>query len=135
MTEDLIILQQKHTELERRHSEIVNSTDLRFATILSNIGKIGDSIHDLDKRVALFQRDLQEAKSDSDSGKRRIISLEGETKEISGGLLKLRSEHDNLTEALKKRDPVTLWTSIGAAVTAIGAIIAIWISAFRGGNQ
>jgi len=127
MTEELIILQQKHTELERRHSEIVNSTDIRFSAILSSVQKIGDSIHDLDKRVALFQRDLQEAKSDAESGKRRVISLEEETGEISSGLLKLRSEHDNLSESLNKRDPVTLWTAIGAASTAVGSFIYILV--------
>ena len=127
MTENLIILQQKHTELERRHSEIVNSTDIRFAAILSSVQKIGDSIHDLDKRVALFQRDLQEAKSDSESGKRRVISLEEETGEISSGLLRLRSEHDNLSKVLGKRDPVTLWTSISAAATAVGSVIYVLI--------
>jgi chromosome segregation ATPase len=134
MTEDLIILQQKHSELERRHSEVVASTIMQFNTVLANIKQIGDSIHDLDKRVALFQRDLQEAKADTESGKRRVISLEEETNEISSGLLRLRSEHDSLSAALNKRDPVTLWTSIGAAVTAVGAIIAIWVSAFHGGK-
>lgn len=127
MTEDLIILQQKHTELERRHSEIVNSTDLRFSTILSSIEKIGVSIHDLDKRVALFQRDMQDAKSDSDSGKRRVLSLEEDTGELANGLLRLRSEHDALVETTKKSDPVTLWTSISAAATAVGSFIYILI--------
>ena len=127
MTENLIILQQKHTELERRHSESVTSTEIRFAAILSSVPKIGVSIHDLDKRVALFQRDLQEAKSDSESGKRRVISLEEETGEISSGLLRLRSEHDNLSKVLGKRDPVTLWTSISAAATAVGSFIYVLI--------
>jgi chromosome segregation ATPase len=128
VTEDnLIILQQKHTELERRHSEIVTSTDLRFNTILSRIEGIGESIHDLDKRIGLFQRDLQSAQSDTESGKRRIHAVEKETEEISSGLLRLRVEHDSLSEALNKRDPVTLWTSISAAATAVGSFVYVLI--------
>ena len=134
MTEDLIILKEKHSELERRHSEVVTSTNLQFEAIRSGIKEINHLIHGLDTRVQLFQRDIKSAQDDAESGKRRVSGLEEETEGISSGLLRLRIDHDNLSETLNKRDPVTLWTSIGAAVTAVGAIIAIWVSAFHGGK-
>jgi chromosome segregation ATPase len=134
MTEDLIILKEKHSELERRHSEVVTSTNLQFGAILTSIKEINYLVHGLDTRIQLFQREIQSVQSDAESGKRRVLALEEETEGVSSGLLRLRIDHDNLSGTLNKRDPVTMWTSIGAAVTAVGAIIAIWVSAFHGGK-
>lgn len=130
MTDNTLLLQQKHAELERRHDEAKEHMSRQFSAIMATLGGIDQAVRSLDKQVSLSLQSLETAKSDIESGKYHTSRLKEETDEIGSGVLKLRSDLDHLAESVKN-GPTTFWTSITAAATAIGSVVYI---IFHGGK-
>ncbi len=104
-TEELAVMEQRVNEHERRLRDLAKVC----ASIDQTLDAISGTCHSIDKRLALGDMRMSQIDTHLEATDGRVDTLEDESTEA----LKLAS----------KRDPVSFWTSMGAAVTTIGGII------------